>query len=261
MEIRHLIENFYDIQKLRVETYNRIVCHVKENREKFLNAGDEKAEKLIKEKKYSEFVKRYLLNYRINVKDMENIIWYHNQLLDTEKGLYKRIDAWSIDHPLRTKYLNYVKGIGPILASGIIAWLADPILKAQKVSQIWSYCGLAPGQKRKRGEKVNYNPKLKTFCWKIGQSFIKFKCFGRQLYLDFRSYIEKREPEWNALHHHNWARRKVVKLFIASVWEVWRRMNDLPVTEPYAIGILSHPTKITPEMWMETVKNGKRIIV
>ncbi|MEM5831540.1 MAG: hypothetical protein QXO40_05050, partial [Candidatus Aenigmatarchaeota archaeon] len=29
--IRQLIENFYDIQKIRVETYNRIVSYVKEN--------------------------------------------------------------------------------------------------------------------------------------------------------------------------------------------------------------------------------------
>ncbi|MEM5810106.1 MAG: hypothetical protein QW156_04440 [Candidatus Aenigmatarchaeota archaeon] len=33
-EIRQLIENYYDIQKIRVETFNRLVSWVKENREK-----------------------------------------------------------------------------------------------------------------------------------------------------------------------------------------------------------------------------------
>ncbi len=39
--------------------------------------------------------------------------------------------------------------------------------------KVWKTCGLAPGQKRVRGQKFDYNPSLKTLCWKIGESFIK----------------------------------------------------------------------------------------
>jgi len=250
-DIRYLIENFYDIQKLRIETYNRIVCYIKENAEKVKEEVSEGARELIEKKKYAEFVKKYVLTEKINISDVKNLVWYHNQLYETEKGLYKRIDSWSRNHPLRREFLNHVKGIGAVLSSGIIAWLCDPILKADKVSQLWSYCGLAPNQERRKGEKVSYNPKVKVLCWKVGQSFIKFRCFGRRLYLDFRAYIEKREPEWSALHHHNWARRKVTKLFLAAVWEKWRRMNGLPVSEPYAISILGHAEKVRPEDWTE----------
>jgi len=362
-EIRRLIENYYDIQKIRVETFNRIVAWVKENRERiekvlsqnkteshsvgvsqqlsenhshkvfetqgihasqklsesqeefaslyksesqklcasqYLNetqavvASHNKAEsqklcasyrsnetqekialELLKKKKYSEFVKKFVLSQVSSeshgfiashlkngtheraatlsnlIKEIDDLIWFHNRLYETEKGLYQRIDEWSKDHPLRKKFLNHVKGIGPILSSGIVAWLCNPILKADYVSQIWSYCGLAPGQERKKGKKVNYNPRLKSFCWKIGQSFIKFKCFGRKLYESFRRECEEKHPDWSKLHQHNWARRKVVKLFLAAVWETWRKMNDLPVTKPYPIKILGHKDIITPEMWME----------
>ena len=332
-EIRQLVENYYDIQKIRVETFNRIVMFIKENEKKiiealshfdvethvkdasqskaethFSSASHEKLEthlldalKLLEEKKYAEFVKKYIISHEyaetqfknvsqlsfethfINashvksenqiesvshqisethlcialspfIKQIENLIWFHNKLYETEKELYKRLDAWSRNHPLRTEYLNYVKGIGPVLASGIIAWLQEPIKKANHVSQIWSYCGLAPNQVRKAGEKVNYNPRLKTFAWKIGQSFIKFKCFGRKLYDSFKEQAKQKHPDWTKLHIHNYARRKVVKLFIASVWEVWRKMNNLPVTKPYPIEFLGHKDIITPEMWMERKK-------
>jgi len=372
-EIRRSIENYYDIQKIRVETFNRIVCWVKENRDRLIkvlsqsisethvlgashnhneknashygnvahqkgashdnnvnhiedasqllsetqyvsasqinietqpknvshgrietqlryashniceahtkDASNDKYEtdyvnalKLLKKKKYSEFVKKFVLSHLKNeaqtdigsqsedeiqnrftkiLKDIEDLVWFHNKLLETEKELYRRIDLWSRDHPLRKEFLGKVKGIGPILASGLIAWLSNPILKADYVSQIWSYCGLAPGQERKKGKKVNYNPRLKTFCWKIGQSFIKFKCFGRELYKKFREQIERREPKWSKLHHHNYARRKVVKLFIASLWQKWRELNNLPVSKPYPISVLGHKDLITPEKWLE----------
>jgi len=332
-EIRQLVENYYDIQKIRVETFNRIVMFIKENEQKIIEAlshehfethsinasqgvgeihlmvashrqfetqvGD--ALKLLKEKKYSEFVKKYIISQEtiethisrasheliethLNsasqdmvetqlgdashdkpethlfgalspfIKQIENLIWFHNKLYETEKELYKRLDAWSRNHPLRKQYLNYVKGIGPVLASGIIAWYSEAMLKANYVSQIWSYSGLAPNQVRKAGERVNYNPRLKTFCWKIGQSFIKFKCFGRKLYEEFKEQTKQKHPDWTKLHIHNYARRKVVKLFIASVWEVWRKMNNLPTTRPYPIELLGHKDIITPEMWMERKK-------
>lgn len=389
-EIRQLIENYYDIQKIRVETFNRIVSWVKENRDRIISclshrtvepriknashksnesrkkvasrgkvesqwtdasqnkskpqeigASRERNEsqrknaiKMLENKKYSEFVKKFVLSHersesrgvnashkkfesqsnnasrtknephdkfasrqlpeaqkrnasqkilesqKINashkdfesqekcashpsseshfsrafsslLREIEDLIWFHNKLYETERELYGRIDRWSREHPLRKEFLNKVKGIGPILASGLIAWLCNPILKANYVSQIWGYCGLAPNQERKRGEKLSYNPHLKTFCWKIGQSFIKFPCFGRKLYEAFRKDCERKHPDWSKLHCHNWARRKVVKLFIASVWEMWREMNGLPVTEPYPIEYLGHKDKITPEKWVE----------
>jgi hypothetical protein len=345
MEMRILVENFYDIQKIRVETFNRIVSFIKHNKQKIIEelnrkrlesqkgsashelnesqkgsasqvidaihnhyASQNKAEtqlgsashktvetqllnasqmlneahdqiashifrgshgnlasqvesafdlafKLLKEKKYSEFVKKFVVSPKkkrlIEIDEIKNIIWFYERLYETEKELYKMLDSWSRNHPLRTKYLNKVKGIGAAFSSGIIAWLCDPILKADKVSQIWKYCGLYPGSERRRGKKLNYNPTLKTFCWKIGQSFIKFKCFGRKIYDAYKEEVKAKHPNWTKKHIQYSASQRTVKLFIASVWEVWRKMNKLPVTEPYSISILGHSGKIRPEMWLE----------
>ncbi len=324
-EIRQLIENYYDIQKIRVETFNRIVCWIKENNKNILKMlGYEEdsqfvdetqvgiashfeqqafAIKLLKNKKYSLFVKKFVLSqskffethsisasqhkikthlrnashvafetHGINASqcfnetqksgaklfsDIKNLIWFHNKLYETEKEVGKKIDFWSRDHPLRKEFLIHVKGVGGIFSSGIIAWLADPILKAEKVSSIWKYCGLHPDSKRIKGKKLDYNPRLKSFFWKIGQSFIKFKCSGRKLYNKFKEECKTKHKDWSKMHVHNYARRKVVKLFIAGIWQVWREMNNLPVTEPYPIKILGHEHIIKPDFWIEKNKGGE----
>jgi len=209
---------------------------------------------LLEEKRYAEFVKEYVITEKIKIEEIKNLIWLFKKLYEIEKNLKLILDEWSREHPLRKNYLNYVKGIGPILSSGIIAWLSEPILKANYVSKLWSYCGLAPNSKRIRGEKVNYNPKVKTFCWKITECFIKKKGFGKKLYDEFKEQAKQKHPDWSKGHIHNYAKRKVVKIFLASVWEVWRKMNGLQVTEPYSIERLGHVDKIYPDMWIEKEK-------
>jgi len=41
-------------------------------------------------------------------------------------------------------------------------------------------------------------------------------------------------------HINNRARRKMVKQFIADLWVKWRKLEGLPVSEPYAVAILGH---------------------
>jgi hypothetical protein len=45
-----------------------------------------------------------------------------------------------------------------------------------------------------------------------------------------------------------------VKIFLASVWEVWRKMNELEVTEPYPIERLGHKDRIYSDLWIEKRK-------
>lgn len=75
-------------------------------------------------------------------------------------------------------------GIGPVLAAGLLAYI--DISKAPTAGSVWRYAGLDPTQKWDKGEKRPYNADLKTLCWKIGQSFMKFsgkdECFYGQLY-------------------------------------------------------------------------------
>ena len=75
-------------------------------------------------------------------------------------------------------------GIGPVLAAGLSAHI--DITKAPTAGSVWRYAGLDPTQKWEKGQKRPYNAELKTLCWKIGQSFMKFsgkeQCFYGQLY-------------------------------------------------------------------------------
>jgi len=48
-------------------------------------------------------------------------------------------------------------------------------------------------------------------------------------------------------HIHNRALRKLMKLFLALLWEKWRTLEGLPVRPPYAKAILGHDDLLSPE--------------
>ena len=64
------------------------------------------------------------------------------------------------------------KGIGPVIAAGLLAHIS--IERCLNVGPLWRFAGLDPSLPRaSKGEKRHYNTKLKTLCWKIGESFVK----------------------------------------------------------------------------------------
>jgi len=270
--IRFLIEQYYDIQKLRVATFNRIVAYCKakdshensenqdlnashhqfENHPEYADQLEGGSEKERADGKYRDEAWDLAESEPDDLpREVRDLIWYFKSLYSTEKNLAKRLDIWSRDHSLRMEFLSTIRGIGPILSSGLIAWLS-PISRFENISKLWKYCGLAPGQKRTSGEKTNYNPKLKTFMWKIASSFEKQKpeaCKYRKIYDEKKAYYMSR-PDLKAdiesgrkgakLHVRLMAMRYAVKRFLADLWVVWRTMEGLPVTKPYAIDILGH---------------------
>jgi len=291
-QIRFLIEQYYDIQKLRVEAFNRIVAYVKShiNIETHLKnasqirtenhkirasqnkyethrrgASQEIDETQVQVASQDSFelhtadasVKPSIIAHKITKgklsvpKEIADLVWYHNALLETEKQLAKRLNAWSSHHPLRINFLNRIRGIGAILSSGLIAWL-HPISRFPNISKLWKYCGLAPGQKRKRGQKLNYNPHLKTLMWKIATSFEKQKAsksIYRRLYEEKKRYLNEREDLKKAveekrkgakLHIRLLALRFIAKRFLADLWVTWRKLEGLPITKPYSVAILGH---------------------
>jgi hypothetical protein len=47
-------------------------------------------------------------------------------------------------------------------------------------------------------------------------------------------------------HIHNRALRKMIKLFQACLFLIWRETEGLPATKPYAIDVLGHDSMIDP---------------
>ena len=109
-------------------------------------------------------------------------------------------------------------------------------------------------QKRIMGYQSNWNDKLKVLSWKAGVSFVKQSAARskyRQLYDSIKSDEHMQHPKkikenskilYNDGHLHNRAMRKVVKIFLAHLWQTWRRQKGLEATEPYAKQLLGHST-------------------
>lgn len=231
------------MQKLRVESFNRVVAwcnnYLKDGKQgKIATKPSVMAHKIVT-------LKAEVPN------EIADIVWFHNSLLHTERDIAKRINAWSKHHKIRLTHLNRIQGIGPIFSGAVIAWIA-PISRFSNISKLWKYCGLAPGCRRKRGEKIAYNPHLKTLMWKIASSFEKQKAnksFYRRLYDEKKKYLLQREDLKAAidnkvkgakLHVRLLAMQFVAKRFLADLWLTWRKLEGLSITKPYAFDMLGH---------------------
>jgi len=107
-------------------------------------------------------------------------------------------------------------------------------------------------QKRTAGYQSNWNDKLKTLAWKASTSFVKqsaAKSKYRKLYDKIKKDERRKHPTkkivggkimFNDGHINNRTMRKVSKIFLAHVWQTWRRQQGLPATEPYAKQLLGH---------------------
>lgn len=168
-------------------------------------------------------------------------------MLLIETKIDKRIKKEVKAHPMYA-WLKNVKGVGHIFAAGLVTYI--DITKAQHASSVWKYAGLAPEQKRKAGQKLDYNPDLKTLCWKISNSFVKTKGKYREIYDTSKAYYQVKFPnevkegkvtKYTKGHINNMALRRTVKLFLSDFWAEWRRIEGLEVSEPFAHRILPKP--------------------
>lgn len=221
-DLRLLIEIFYDTQKLRIATENRL--------RSYQQAGASMHDSI--------------KNLAIELKDREN---------ELEKEIKYEVGL----HPVWGGWLKDVKGIGPMMAGGLIT-IIDDIERFATISKLWRYCGLAPNERRKVGEKLRYNPHAKVLAWKIASQFLKARGRYADIYYEAKVRYEGRgdiyeahhtdigggvkgKPQYQALggpksyklHIHQMAMRRMVKRFLADTWVMWRQIEGLPITEPY----------------------------
>lgn len=161
--------------------------------------------------------------------------------------------------PIYTEWLSKVKGIGPAIGAVLVGEYASSD-RFQTISAMWSYSGLGlddQGQARKRakGEVANWMPRLRMIlCGRLADSFIRLadkKATGRRLYDQYKAfYVERDTPKGLTKDHINRrARRKLVKVFLGSFWLAWRRLDGLPITQPYVVEKMCHTHVVTPEDW------------
>jgi hypothetical protein len=133
-EVRILVEQYYDIQKLRIQAFGPIVAYVKDHAEEY---GIKKPSSL-NDKPYAKVAEKICIGKLPTPKDIKNLVEHFNILYSTEKHTLKVLDSYSRDNPLRESYLSKIYGIGPVNSSGIIAWL-NPISRFDTVSKLWAY--------------------------------------------------------------------------------------------------------------------------
>jgi hypothetical protein len=239
-EARYLVDTYYTVQKYRITSSNQI------------GSMDEEPNDIL----------RFFLG------DFETL---ENQL-KLILGAYaksKPIGRWLLD----------IKGIGPVIAAGLIAYI--DISRVQTAGQIQAYAGLDPTKKWEKGQKRPWNAKLKVLCWKAGQSFVKVSnrdgdIYGH-IYREKKEYYNKKNEEGGfaeraaqilkekklgketdaykaysagklpAAHIEAMAERFAVKIFISHLFTVWYEMeHGTPAPKPYAEAILNHAHIIAP---------------
>jgi hypothetical protein len=221
---------------------------------------DEKGEKKMRNKKVEpeavvSFKGMISKNEAKSMKD-----WVDERMARMEKELMLLVSPNVYQHKLWQEWLSKIRGIGPCLAGALLSRL-DP-RRARTPSAFHKICGLHVDPethlavRRQKGVKGDWAPFLKKTCWKIGETFVKTGAFYKDLYKKFRAEVDAAPCPWEArgvphkdrsgkvvpcpkAHRYALAKRKVVKIFLAHLWTVWRKIEGLPTDVPYSFA--DHP--------------------
>lgn len=236
-ELKIKTQAYYDLQQIRIQTNNRIKALVRDKR-----ANELEAESL--HHWTSDIIETAELRTKADVKD-----------------LLEGTAIWE-------DFLKTVTGIGPCLAGSLYASIED-IARFANVSKLWKYAGQdvkdGSAPRRKKGEKITWDPFLRMTIYKITDSFVKQnpeKCIYRKEYDKKKEYYRELHPEpidtgkknkkgqpiynYTDMHIHNMAKRKAGKLFLEHLWVRWRELEGLSITRPWVIEYGGHGGYIEP---------------
>ncbi|MCC6490689.1 MAG: transposase [Candidatus Hydrogenedentes bacterium] len=275
--MRIVVRGMYDIQKLRIQMGNRVVGNFKvklgqapgESEDELDKVGQEILARLRKSyRKITDGVKTFPREATFKgdgvidtyselrlVKGLFDLEYAENQQEKTIKSMLSGFAIWN-------EFLHGVPGVGPLMAGVIISEI--DIHKAQYPSSLWAYAGLDVAQDgngrcrkkehlverdyvNKEGEPakrvgITFNPFLKTkLVGVLASSFLragdnKYSA----IYRDYKNRLENHEvhKEKTKGHRHNMAMRYMIKMFLVDLHMEWRRIEGLPVSEPYSVAKL-----------------------
>lgn len=204
--IRTAVAGYNDAQEVRSAMNNRVRDIVRKKREDipFDKVEDEKDEDDYAEEYQDDNLADLLEEMRAEGKLTDHENEYLQQMLDTVavaediEDRYEKMFALTKEEPIYEAYLQYVYGVSTTRAAKLLHMFgyAEDF---EKVSNMWSYSGLAPGQERERGEKLGYNPDAKTLLWQCADGMIKQG--ERSLYREhfYDPYKKKQEARMEAV--------------------------------------------------------------
>ena len=162
-EARYMVDLYYTMQDMRIITGNQT------------SALDRDAKKTNK-----------------TPEPHDSLDWVNTQFRTLEEQIKKILTIYIEQHELYW-FFEKTTGIGPVLVAGLLAHI--DITKAPTAGHIWSFAGLNPNSEWNKGEKRPFNARLKTICWKIGESFVKTSNHPNGFY--GRLYKERKVFEWS----------------------------------------------------------------
>jgi len=222
--LRHYLRGMYRLQKQRIQTSNTIG-----ELERIGHTTDE----------------------------LSHFVSLLKSLRASEASLERRCGKILKGFPVHTAYLGLLNGVGVRTSASLIAAIVTPS-RFRTVSSLISYAGLNPdpvtgkARVRKKGQKASWHQELRATGFRWSANILKSRKTGRwaELYYQFKerevALNDKREEPLTKMVVDLRTRRRLVKLFLSHLWEVWRRLEGLPVRKPYAIEYLGHSTIIEP---------------
>lgn len=256
---------YYDHQKIRQTEKNRIRSIVRSCNEKIDLTKPEK-----KKKKTEKFKAIYLdvnlpklLEMMLKKKKItqqeydyiQQVLEVSNEAEKYELHYKKLMEGFVFSEPIYTEFLQHVRGISSVISANLLKEYGY-CENYEYVSSLWKHSGMhvvdGKAPKLKRGEKIDWNPKLRTLAWLIADSFVKQRT---PVYRDIYDAEKERQlalvenkaenaPK-NKLHADLRARRKMVKIFLQHYWIKARELKGLPISKPYPIDKLGHKHYIT----------------
>jgi len=283
-QLRTLVRGTYDLQKVRIQTGNRIAGNfrAKLGQEPGKKAIDTLSSEDIKmlddltkrhkritdaivEKKHKgPFVGDEVIS---DITEYE-LVKHYIDIEKVESEHFKRFKKPLEEFPIYTDYLKNVVGIGHTL-SGVIISEID-IHLAKYSSSLHAYAGLdvgpdGKGRSRRKEhlvkvkyidkhgneaekDSITFNPFLKTkLLGVLAPSFLRSGSPYAQVYRDYRHRIESNpnfimqdtpgwnlEEIWTKARRDKASKRYMIKIFLIDLYTVWRKLEGLPVTLPYA---------------------------
>jgi len=272
--LRLFIRGAYDIQKLRIETGNRLCASFRrklglESSEE--EESDAKAAAVLtrlraEHKKITDGVKRDLPTKKAFKPEAEGVISDYSELClvdqyvrleRDEDAHFRHLEKLLEEVPIYREFLRDVSGCGAAM-SGMIVAEFDPH-KAPNLSSFWAYAGLdvaEDGRGRSRRKEhlvdrvyqdrdgavatrrsITFNPWVKTKLYVLGTCLMKTRGPYKAIYDGYKHRLEH-SPAWadkTKAHRHNASMRYMVKQFLADLWLKWRALEGLEVRGPYAV--------------------------
>jgi len=245
--VSDLVDVHYAIEKLRVSRELRLLSLGKNNSDVQVTKTNKK-EILTKGK----------------TKDPTSGVVY-DKLIELEDYIEDHITSRIKNHPVWTNWASKVRGVSPMLLAKVMG--RCDIEKFTTLGKARAHAGLAPNQKRVRGQKLDYDAELKMALWIIVRQLIFAGGVYYDKYKKQKEYYTKREESKGVRviptpqgkmekieqpgvmylgHIDNMAKRWLARLFMDHLVYVWRQAEGLELREPWCFEYGHHKTFIPP---------------